>query len=815
MKIPSRFSPYAWALVLSLAGAVALTAWLDCARIRRVEFVSKQASDDAKFDRKSPSGYADGKRWLIVPEHNNPTYQWIEETQLMAARGDWRVRYIDYENAPFGRETYSASPYRWWLVLVAWTDQLFSAHPFGVSLEKAALYADPALHLLLLLGATVFVARRKGALPAALLALGLAGIYPVCAAFLPGVANDFGLSQIAAFWSVLILVCAPESEAGKGRLYFAAGVAGGCGLWINAAGQVPVILGISLGAILGALAGRIGRKPGQTDVAKVLPWRAWSYGGAITSLLGYLVEFFPGHMGQQLRVNYPLYGIAWVGLGELLWRLSSLAAGQQKPFARRDAAACVLAAAAVASLPIAILQGATKGFFSGDLLTTRLTNLPDGVVADNFTAWVTSPDASIAAVAATCLPLLLVFPSLWILMRRQTAATDRAAIGIALGPVAAALSFSFSQLRWWNSVDCMLLVLLVASAAAASAAAPVSRIPRRVLLAVLGLCVAFGVAQIAPPADSGAEANFKFTRAEVEGLYERALAQWIADRAGPDGATMFAPPLRTSSFDFYGSVRGIGTQNWENKDGVALTFRLVNSSRPDETESLVSQREITHIVIPSWDTDLDDMARIELRQPTNSFIYALHATDGVIFDWLRPLPYSLPSIAGFKDQSVLVLAVTDETDQATLRSHLVEYLVEQHQMEQAVYSSQALSRYPADIGALVALAQVRKAQGDEGGFDQELRAILSGLTIGSDRSLAWDRRVSLAVVLAIGQKPDLSRQQAMRCISESNPQRIRSLTTGSLYHLLVLAKAFGLEFPDPGLRDLSLKLLPLELRERL
>jgi hypothetical protein len=815
MKIPGR-SPCAWVLALSLAAAVALTAWLDCARIRRVEFVSKQASDDARFDRTSPSGYADGKRWLIVPEHNNPTYQWIEETQLMAARGDWRVRYVDYENAPFGRETYSASPYRWWLVLVARTDQLFSARPLGVALEKAALFADPALHLLLLLGATLFVARRKGALPAALLALGIAGIYPLCAAFLPGVANDFGLAQVAALWSVLLLVCAGDSPPKTGRYYFAAGVAGGFGLWINAAGQVPVILGIALGAIFAALAGTIGRQPNEKPQAPIAPWRAWSYGGATASLLGYLVEFFPGHMGQQLRVNYPLYGIAWLGLGELLWRISSLIAGSAKPFrAKRDGVVWLWAAAAVASLPVAIIQSATKGLLSGDLLTSRLTNLPDGVVGDNFTAWVIAPGASIAGIAATCLPLLIIFPAAWILVRRVTVGADRAAIGIALGPVAAALCFSFSQLRWWNTVDGMLLVLMVAAVSGGAPTARSGRAPRWLILGALGLGLALGIGQIAPPADSGSEANFKFTRSEVEGLYERALAQWISDHAGADGATVFAPPLRTSSFCFYGSLRGIGTQNWENRDGLALTFRLVNSSRPDETQALINQREITHIVIPSWDTDLYDIARMDLKQPTNSFIYALHATDGIIFNWLRPLPYSLPPVAGFKDQSVLVLAVADETDQATLRSRLVEYLIEQHQMEQATYSSQALLRYPADIGALVALAQVRKAQGDEDGFERIFGTILAGLTIGSDRSLAWDRRVSLSVVLAIGQRSDLSRKQAMRCMAESNPERIKSLTTGSLYHLLVLAKAFGLEFPDPGLRDLSQRLLPLELRERL
>ncbi len=118
----------------------------------------------------------------------------------------------------------------------------------------------------------------------------------------------------------------------------------------------------------------------------------------------------------------------------------------------------------MASLPVAILRSADKGFLSGDLLTTRLSNLPDGVVADNFTAWVTAPDTAIAGVAATCLPLLLIFPAAWILIRRQTAGAERTAIGIAIGPVAACLCLSFSQLRWWNTVDCMLLPLLVAAA---------------------------------------------------------------------------------------------------------------------------------------------------------------------------------------------------------------------------------------------------------------------------------------------------------------------------------------------------------------
>jgi hypothetical protein len=369
------------------------------------------------------------------------------------------------------------------------------------------------------------------------------------------------------------------------------------------------------------------------------------------------------------------------------------------------------------------------------------------------------------------------------------------------------------QLRWWNTVDVALLAVLVAAAASVPPSLE-NRTARRLLTASLAGAAILGCIELLPAA-TGASTDFKFTRAEVEGLYERALAQWIADHAGPEGATVLVPPFRTSSFCFYGGLRGLGTPNWENRDGLSATFRIVNSTRPDETEALVLQRGITHIVVPSWDTDMDNFARMGLKQPMDSFIYALHRTDGGIFTWLRALPYNLPAISGFNEQSVLVLEVTDESDPATLRSRLVEYLVEMHQIDQASYSSKALQRYPGDLGALVALAQVAKAKGDDEGFAKVFSSLLSNLSSGSDRLLPFDRRASLAVVLALGGRGDLSLAQAKRCAGELDESRLRYLTTGSLYHLLVLFKHFDLEIADPNLRALSMKLLPTELRERL
>ncbi len=811
MSFPLRLPKSAWLLIP--VGAAVFMAWSDHVRLHHVKFVTNVAKEEARVDASSPTGYADGKRWLIVPEHNNPTYQWIEETQLMLARGDWRVRSVDYENSPFGREVFAASPYRWWLAFLAWLDRGISGRPIGLSVEHSALFADPLLQLFLLIGGAVFVARRFGALAAALFSAGLTAIFPFAAALLPGIANDFGLGQICALWSVLLVVAGVSAARGRASWFFAAGCAGGCGLWLSAAGQVPIILGTALGAILAALA--TGRAPGDgTHVDAELPrWRAWALGGALSSFAAYLIEYFPSHMEPQFRVNYPLYALAWLGLGELLWRLASWIRFRGKaPFGRCGIASMwVLSAAAVASLPVAIVKSGNNLFLAGDLLSSRLTNLPGGAVATGLPDWV-ARDGWTWALAASLAPLLVLVPAAWIVLRRSFGFSERTAVALAAGPVVAAAALAVHQLRLWNTVDCMVLVLLVAVAGAAGAAAP--RL-RWALCALLAPAVALGITQAWPTIDPKSPDEFKFTPSDIEGLYERALSQWISDRAGPDGATVLTPPYRTSSFCFYGGLRGIGTQNWENRDGLSATFRIVNSTRPDETLALLNQRGITHIVVPSWDSDLDDFARMGLKQPMDSFIYALHQTYGGIFPWLRALPYNLPAIPGFKDPSVLVLEVADETDPATLRSRLVEYLVEMHHVEQAAYASKALLRYPADLGALVALAQVAKAQGDDEAFGRVFSALVSNLSSGSDRSLAWDRRASLAVVLALGGRTDLSAVQVRRCVADIDAARIRMLTTGSLYHLLFLCKHFDVPVQDPALRALAMKLLPSELRERL
>lgn len=804
--------------------------WTDYERAQRVQYVSSVDREDAVVDAASPTGYEGGMRWLIVPEHNSHSYQWIAETQQMLARREWRVRRVDYENAPFGREVHSASPYRWWLGLVAWCDHAVSSGPLGLSVERAALFADPLLHLLLFVGATIFVARRFGAFPAALLSLGLATMFPLAGAFLPGVPDYGGLALACALWSVLPLLAGvggvvPAAVPPTGgepaavkfarhrrrtRLWFIiAGVAGGLGLWVSAAIQVPILAGIALGGMLAAWVTRGSAKANPDDASVMTPWREWALGGAIACLFAYLVEYCPAHMDLRLQVNHPLHGLAWLGVGELLSRTGSWLKQGKLSWNRRDAGALALAALGVAALPVAMALSRTHAFLAGDPLALRLTNLPNGVVAENLLAWIVRDGLTVTA-GATCVPLLLVGPVIWLLAHRGTGLGPRTALAIALGPTSVVLVLAFVQLRWWNLFDAMLLTLMVAATAAMRPTISFHR-NRWLWSGLVGLILVPGLIQLLPPAGAGGKSEF--TKLEVEGLLERALAHWIAAHAGPGGAVILAPPDRTVSLCFYGSLRGLGTPNWENREGLAATTRIVSATTADEAQALLGQRGVTHIIIPSWDSDLDEFARWTLSRPEDSFIHALHHWE--LPPWLRPLPYKLPTIAGFEGQSVVIFTVTDETDRAAALSRLAEYFVEMEQNDLAASAALALQRYPADLEALVAIAQVAKARGDAAGFAKafsELQSILSG---GFDRALPWDRRVSLAVVLVQGERADLAREQVRRCLTELDATRLRSLTTAALFRLQTLSRTFELKISDPKLRELAAQLLPTELRHRL
>jgi hypothetical protein len=786
-------------------------------RIQRVDYVSEVVGRPAAQSPASVPREAWRPR-LIVPGHHNESFEWLDQTRQMFDRGEWRVRRVDYENAPVGHAVYAASPYRWWLGFVAWWHHAIFGGPIDRSVERAAYVADPLLLLLLGTGTTIFVGRRFGLLPAALLSAGLVTLFPFASSFLPAAPDDHGLAQACALWSVLALLVAFEGYGSEGkdagsrirRWFFAAGALGGVGLWINVSLLAPVIAGVALGALVGAWVVRREARRSPAIARESLPWRAWGLGGALTCLLAYCLEFFPSQMGAwELRAIHPVFGLAWLGAGEALARLTGWIQGGRPWRGFRDTGALLLALVAVASVPVAMWRTHSAGFLAVDLATMRLSLLPGGVSAPSFRAWLMQGGFT-SALWATVLPVLVVVPAVWVLKAGSFAFRRRLALAVAIGPVVAVAGFAFWQISWWNGLDSSLLALAVASAAAVKGA------PKRLPVAwVSGVFLAFvvlpGAWQIWPEAPLRIKGEL--TRGEVVGLIERDLAGWLADHAGTTGAIALAPPDATTALYYYGGIRGLGTLGWENRDGLTSAIRIVSASTPEEALDLIGQRGVTHILMPRWDPYMDVYARLGEGQVEGTFLERLR-------QWrlppqLRPVPYLIPTISGFEGQSVVVLEVVEEQDAATEISRLAEYFAEMGQQDLAARASQTLKRFPADPGAILARAEVALAGGDADEFARTVEILMRRMSGRLERALPWDQRVSLAIVLAQAHRIDLARARLRQCLDEVDEAKLRSLSTDTLYRMQVLRRALRLEIVDPRLRAAALNLLPPDLRSRL
>ena len=316
-----------------------------------------------------------------------------------------------------------------------------------------------------------------------------------------------------------------------------------------------------------------------------------------------------------------------------------------------------------------------------------------------------------------------------------------------------------------------------------------------------------GLFQLSPLKGTGAKNVLSLP--EVEGLVERDLAHWLAKHSTVDQpAIVLAPPSLSKTLAYYGGMRGLASLSWENKDGLSVALRIVISTSRDEALALLRRREVKYIVMPSWAPFFEEYTRSASVQVGELFLTGLHRWS--LPAWLRPIPYQLPKIAGFDQHSVVILEVVDEQDEPVALSRMAEYFLEMDQIDRAQATAQALRRFPVDFGALVTRAQVEGALRNAPAFTALMDTVVKRLSAGGDRNLPWDRRVSLAVVLARAQRMELSRAQVQRCLAEIDEARIRSLTTYSLFHLDYLRKGFGLEIKDPRLRQLVTELLPVE-----
>jgi hypothetical protein len=811
----SRGSRLAAWLALAVVGAFVLT---DAAvRSRHTLETSARYGvtvDAPAIEKNLPTGYADGRRSLVLPVNGADTAHWIMQTQTEIARGEWRVRHVDYDNPPGGREVHWAAPFHAWLAAVATVDHFVSGQPWGISVERAALWAGPAMLVVLLALLGPLVWREFSPPAAALTAVGAVATFAFYIDFIPGNADHHGLANSCGLFLVLGLLAAglareTSGPAGVRRWIVVSAVAGSVGLWVSAATLVPVLIGVGLG-LLAAMWFARGADSPLVWVREPNLLRRWGLIGGGASFAAYLVEYFPSHLGMRLEVNHPLYAVAWIGAGEAL-RVAALAARDGgRTLGRRELVLGAGGVALVALLPLVIFATTADTFAVADpflwRLHARYISEFQGIARH-----LASHGAASTLVDLGLPALLLLLPGA--LLGRSDISRELKALAVfAEVPALLGWLMGWAQMRWLSLAFALTIPVLALFFRALRSSDGGARLAGRWALACGLLFVPGAIGAV-----QRTLASTDFSREEILGLAERDVAHWLRQRAGGERVVVAAAPSPTTRLIYHGGLTGVGTLYWENAEGLRHASALFAAHSADEAHEIVRRLGITHIVLFSWDAFEIVQAKLyrdlpeDTPIPADLFVANL-LTSAVPPPWLRAVPFLLPKNDALANDQVRIWEVVPDQTPAAAVAHATNYYLELGKPDLAQRFAPPLAEFPDDLAAATMRAGLASRARDEAAFREVFARVLALLPQAD--SLAPDDRIHLVVVLAVGQQVAPAQEQLRACLRQLDARALRALTPGTLSDLLALADALGVDFPDAATKQLAQRLLPPSRRAR-
>lgn len=794
MSSPTAKTNLLWALV-PLA-VVVLVIWFNTTATTRIETVSDQFAERL-VDPVTVTGAEvdiETRRSQIVPGHNLESMEWIVQAEQIRRDGVWRLEKVDYDNAPTGRGVESPSALRWWLAWLSGDGK--DSDGVRDRVAAASLNSNPILHLVLF-GLLVSIWMwRWGFFPAAAGSLILGLYYPLIGSFHPGAPTSAGMATVfcGIMWISFTAGLKAELHLGRGRSWWIiSGIAAGLAIWIDP--NRGFLLGVAIGCS-GMLAEWRQRKE---QPEQRFPWWSWGVAGALTALILYGVDYAgreAAWANGRLHQIHPLYAISWLGIAGIAATLGNW----RKQ--RSDWIKLGLGFAAALSLVGYMLGTGDDGFLSSGLGADLITHLPQSISSESFVAWVNDHSAG-AVAAGTMLPLGLIAWAAWIAFQTSVPRPTRILLGTSLLPLAIAVAIGFSNLSWWGTVGVGLALLAVILSAQANGTQ--SRVG---LLAFLIFTT--GIAWLELGDRMGEATDPVLTESDVRSLAERDLAHWLSLRGDEFHSVVLSPPDTTPALYFYGGVKGLGSPFPENGDGFVAAVRIASASSPDESLALATQRELSHVVIPSWDEFLDEYARLGAAQPEHSMMAMLH--QWLAPRWIRATDHSLPDDEIFDGYNTTIFAVTETQDNASALSRLGEYFAETKRQDFAAAIAVTLQKsFPSDLSGLVAQAHIAVAQGNLAVFNESFDSIRRQVEDERDGDLEFDRRVSLANILMLGREPELARDQVIYCMDEMDAYLLKTVSTANLYRFILLADSFQEPFPEPELDEFARALLPPDL----
>ena len=775
------------------------------------------------LDPASPTGYAFGQRHAVLEPFSTDGYQWIMQAQQVVNGRGVRVHFVDWDNAPAGREAHWSSGLVWWLAGLAWLDHAVSGRPLPLAVEQVAPLALPILLAILLLALTPLLVRRFGILPAMAAAGGLVFCFPAYALFTTGYLDHHGLVGVCAALEILFLVAGgggwlrnpdPKRDADhlsdsekaladwlparrEARAWFAAAaILGAAALWISASSEVPVLIGIGLAVL--TTSGWMRSGPGKLWRPDPTLWRLWGFVGALGSVFFYLLEYFPHGWSLRLEVNHPLYALAWLGAGDLLCRFCS---PRRPDKSLLEAVAKALPGlVAVLALPLVVLIAKERVFVLADPFLWALHVDYISEFLPLFSPLLHVPWVS--TVIESCHPLVALIALAGLLLLRIDRPWKTLLLLFAI-PLAVCTALALQQNRWLGQA-CILAVFALAIAifVATKSASPRGARERTLVCGTILAALLLLHPLYWPPMFLQSPSPISMENSSL--LTARSLSSNLRQRLGAEPGVIVGGFTVTAEMIYFGGFRGLGTGYWENNAGLHATAEILGAATDAAALAGIQKHGITHIVDASWDFFSTPSARLlqGLRSnqtpPSSGFLNRLES--GAFPPWVRPI------LAVTEGQTAMVYEVTPHQTPLEALVHNARFFAELDQPARAqTFIEQALNLDPFNAPALIVLAGLQAGQSD---------STLPRLREALNRHPALEIADQIAlsnVWLAAGDE-EAARRTLAAAVAALDERELRRLSMQQLRHLVELTSKWNLPFPAGLSADFARSLLPKALR---
>jgi hypothetical protein len=660
-------------------------------------------------------------------------YVWNRHAEKLGENGEWRVRYTDMDNAPKGREVHWSSGFAWYLRALGEFHRHFSGDTLRNSIFRMSIWANPILLVLALALFGTLSARRFGPLCGSVLVIGMISTASFYEGFLPAYPDHHGITAFALLGLVFGIAWAgagwvqhpdgdaflpPRSlaQARHGMIFSALSAA--AALWISGFSAAVIAFGVGIGAMLSVW---LFAKSAAAEGSEYHPelWKLWALVTAAGSLFFYVLEYFPNHMAMRLEVNHPLYALAWLGGGWVIYEMTKWIRASQIAPTPFPWAKVVWPLLAGALLPATILIGGPSIYaIRNEFLLGLMKNIAEVLplmtrIKMGAITW---------KVAFGYFPLFILASVVLIFMRRMCSAA-KGALLLLICPILIVTVLQIFQVRWG---------MLNGPTYIALAGVVVPQIwnllPRRpamrvaASLALGGLIFLFSADTVRGMVlpfwkQYQSTKNIEVGSGQLLALLHRDMAKKLLENAAGKPIVLLSSPNSSCLLSTFGGFKTIGTLYWENIPGLQTAAHLLNAQSDEEALAMIKKHGITHISLMTWENFIGPYFQIIYPKPVpgksleNSFAQRA-LFNKTIPRWARPIPYPANFLTKALKQDVLLLEVVPNQSQEEAEFHLARFarLSEGNPVAAEVLLKGILDRAPSSNAVRMELAELYAEQ---------------------------------------------------------------------------------------------------------